>query len=100
MESVTDIMGAQTIAAATRERPAARHRKDRLSMLTQSPIFGDPRLPIRFWAKIHVLKGGCWEWQAGRSRQGYGKFLVGSLRDGSRKTVRVHRFTYELFIGP
>lgn len=42
--------------------------------LSTSPAFGDPRLSARFWAKVHVLPNGCWEWTAYRSRKGYGLF--------------------------
>lgn len=38
-------------------------------------------------------ENGCWIWQHGVGRQGYG-----SLRDG--KTVRAHRWVYEREVGP
>src|SRR3990167_1889686 len=86
-------MGATKEAAATRERPAARHRKDKLSMLTQSPIFGDPRLPARFWRKVRVRENGCWEWTGSLKDNGYGQFNNGRPR-------RAHRVAYEALIGP
>lgn len=49
----------------------------------------------RFWGKVEA--GGedeCWLWTAGKSDRGYGQFW-----DGERK-VRVHRFAYELLVGP
>ena len=40
------------------------------------------------------LKGGCWEWQAGKTTDGYGHVR----RRG--KMRRAHRLAYETFIGP
>jgi len=37
------------MTGATLTRPPVRHQEDTL-MLDQSPTFGDPRLPARFWA--------------------------------------------------
>lgn len=31
-------------------------------------------LPDRFWAKISLLPGPCWVWEAGKTGQGYGRF--------------------------
>jgi len=62
-------------------------------MLDQSPTFGDPRLPARFWAKVRVLENGCWEWAAYRSLKGYGVTGVG------RRAVYAHRWAYERLIG-
>ena len=91
-----DIMGATTEAAATRERPAARHRETRFSMLDQSPTFGDPRLPARFWAKVRILPNGCWEWVGGRTMLGYGRFKVkGHLSAGGWPTWEyAHRVAF------
>ena len=41
---------------------------------------------------------GCWNWTK-RIEKGYGRLIVGSRLDGSRKVVRAHRFSYEIFIG-
>lgn len=48
----------------------------------------------RFFAK--VVPGVCWEWQAARTKTGYGVFKVG-LGQG---TVLAHRFSYELLVAP
>ncbi len=41
---------------------------------------------------------GCWEWN-GSKRKGYGRIMVGSRTDGSRKVVMAHRLSYELTFG-
>lgn len=41
---------------------------------------------------------GCWEWQ-GSKRHGYGRIIVGSRKDGTRKSKSAHRVSYELFCG-
>ena len=30
----------------------------------------------RFWAKVHIGDGGCWQWTGAKSRQGYGNFRI------------------------
>jgi hypothetical protein len=50
----------------------------------------------RFWDK--VWQGdGCWLWTGRPNRQGYGVLREGP--SGSR-TLRAHRFSYELLVGP
>lgn len=39
--------------------------------------------------------GVCWLWMGKRDRHGYGEFFI-----SKRQTVRAHRFSYELAIGP
>ena len=41
---------------------------------------------------------GCWEW-TGSKRNGYGRLIVGSRTDGTRKSVSAHRLSYELTYG-
>lgn len=49
-------------------------------------LFGDSRLPPRFWAKVEVRDSGCWEWVASRSVSGYGWFKVrGKSRNAHRE---------------
>lgn len=60
----------------------------------------------RFLAKIdfgpvkghRTRRGLCWEWQAGKTSDGYGVFNVEI--DGVWIALRAHRVVYELFIGP
>lgn len=48
----------------------------------------------RFWSNV-LIGDGCWEWQAGRNREGYGKFWT-----PENPNARAHRFAYETEIGP
>lgn len=53
-----------------------------------------------WWSKVAVSDpDSCWEWTAGRDKDGYGKFAIGH---GGRKQThtRAHRFAYETFVGP
>ena len=47
----------------------------------------------RFWPKVEKTDD-CWDWVAGKAKEGYGAFRVGS----SMKPA--HRVSYELLIGP
>lgn len=47
----------------------------------------------RFSRKFFVDAKGCWSWIAGLDKDGYPVFFDGS------KTVRAHRYSYELFVG-
>src|SRR5437016_12881449 len=46
----------------------------------------------RFWLHINQT-AFCWEWTGAKTIDGYGSFRNG-------KTVRAHRFAYELLVGP
>lgn len=66
-------------------------------MLNQSitpPVFGDPRLPPRFWAKVRVGIFGCWVWEAYRDRKGYAWGKTDS------QAGLVHRWSWACLIGP
>ena len=41
---------------------------------------------------------GCLEW-VGSKRNGYGRMIIGSRTDGTRKSVSAHRIAYELAYG-
>lgn len=43
-------------------------------------------------------KSGCLEW-IGSKRNGYGRTIVGSRKDGTRRSVYAHRLSYELAYG-
>lgn len=59
---------------------------------TTSSLFGDPRLPARFWAKVEVQANGCWLWTASLTATGYGRFGVG------RRSERAHRVSYQALV--
>lgn len=40
----------------------------------------------------------CWEWQ-GSKRNGYGRMIVGSRTDKTRKSQSAHRISYEIYHG-
>ena len=46
----------------------------------------------RFWEKVRKTED-CWEWIAGKHRQGYGKFNIG------KKCLLAHRVSYKLSYG-
>lgn len=52
--------------------------------------------PALFWSKVDRSGGpeACWEWQAGTTGSGYGRF-----KDGPRGQVMAHRFAWELTHG-
>lgn len=61
----------------------------------------------RFWSKVdkrgpfavHYLTkkpiGRCWVWTGSTTSDGYGRFRIGSRRDGSRVLAYSHRLSYE-----
>jgi hypothetical protein len=63
-------------------------------------MFGDERLPARFWSKVERGALGCWLWSGSQLPFGYGMFMTGSRTDGSRRVVVAHRFAYERLVGP
>lgn len=61
----------------------------------------EPTMPLvdRLYSKIVINeRSGCWEWQ-GSKRRGYGRLIVGSRKDGSRKSESAHRLSYVLSKG-
>ena len=51
----------------------------------------------RFWRKVNKAND-CWLWMAGKNRQGYGKFAVGSPR-AVQVTLVAHRVSYAMRYG-
>lgn len=47
----------------------------------------------RFYAKVQK-SDDCWEWTAGKDRDGYGRFSVGGV------STLAHRYAYEIEVGP
>lgn len=52
-----------------------------------------PPAETRFWQRV-LKSDGCWEWQGGVAVHGYGRIHS----NGSQ--IRVHRYSYELNVGP
>jgi hypothetical protein len=48
----------------------------------------------RFWSKVDVVPGNCWEWTASRTATGgYGQVRINEI------SLRAHRVAYALLIG-
>ena len=60
----------------------------------------EPHLPGRFWTKVNRngptqdhMDTRCWEWAAGKDRDGYGRFKWGE------KSMAAHRVAFLLATG-
>ena len=60
----------------------------------------EPHLPSRFWTKVNRngptqphMDTRCWEWAAGKDRDGYGRFKWGE------KSMAAHRVAFLLATG-
>jgi hypothetical protein len=51
------------------------------------------RLEERFWKKVKIVEGGCWEWGGAVDTPGYGAFKI------KDKKVNSHRVAYTLTFG-
>ena len=61
------------------------------------PMFS---MVMRIKSRVNVNpRTGCWNWTGSFRKDGYGKLLVGSKIDGSRRTVTASRASYETFVG-
>ncbi len=53
----------------------------------------------RLLSHVYVNEqSGSWEW-TGSKRSGYGRMIVGSRTDGTRRSESAHRISYEIFHG-
>ena len=62
---------------------------------------GLPTMPLeeRLMANMRINPiSDCWEW-TGCKRNGYGRTIIGSRVDGTRKSASAHRLAYELWVG-
>lgn len=57
-------------------------------------IYPGPGVLRRFWEKIHVKPGECWDWIGAIISNGYGSFWPTSA-----KSVLVHRYMFYLVYG-
>lgn len=60
-------------------------------------MFGDARLPDRFWAKVQIDGAGCWRWSGATDGKGYGKIGNKMVRNSP---MFAHRVAYEALVGP
>src|ERR1700677_546104 len=60
--------------------------------------YGLPCKVKRFWSKVKKTRK-CWLWMAALDGHGYGKIMIGSRKDNSRKYRSAHRVSYELTKG-
>ena len=62
-------------------------------------LYGDPRLPKRFWSKVQPCPmSGCWRWVGAVNSHGYGRYFGG--RDARPRVPMAHRAAYEALVGP
>lgn len=71
----------------------AHRNRFRLGKDMDAPIRGSVPPEDLFWAKVRKTER-CWEWAAGKSREGYGDFWLNGAM------VRAHRVSYEWANGP
>ncbi|HAC30689.1 MAG TPA: hypothetical protein DCF82_23225, partial [Marinobacter hydrocarbonoclasticus] len=59
------------------------------------------RTIARFMEKVAIQHGGgCWEWLAGKDKDGYGSFQYGGPRGEQKfEKRRAHRVSFDLFCG-
>ena len=61
----------------------------------------DAKIVARFWSKVRICEHGtacevcCWEWQAGRTSDGYGNFHIAKV-EGVRVREHAHVVALEL----
>lgn len=53
-------------------------------------VIAQERVLTRFWSKVDTF-GDCWEWKAGRMRDGYGRFSINGI------TFPAHRIAYCIY---
>lgn len=54
----------------------------------------------RFFKSFIVSESSaCWFWLRQQDKDGYGLFKIGSLLNNTRRQVRAHRWSYEMFRG-
>lgn len=54
----------------------------------------------RIKARCIIQANGCWIWQGAATSLGYGQITVGVRKDGTRRTVYVHKAAWEAIHGP
>lgn len=70
-------------------------RKNPFNTMKEIPFFENHE---RFFSKIKVdVQTECWEWQASKSRDGYGGFTIG--KNGQNGLYKAHRVAFNIFVG-
>jgi hypothetical protein len=90
------------LQAGTIHSPEVRAKIRAARALQVNVVGGGPAVTeamIRFLRRT-AANGECLDWLGALDRKGYGAFGIGSMRDGTRRTVRAHRFAYEATHGP
>ncbi len=62
---------------------------------------GEPTMPLEDRLYSKAVKNewcGCWEW-TGATRNGYGRIITGSRKDGTRRNESAHRLSYIVSVG-
>lgn len=54
----------------------------------------------RFWRKVKIVENGCWEWQAGKHKFGYGMFGLETKVPHQYPIVTAHTYVYKKYVGP
>lgn len=87
---MTNIVEAKSVMEDTKFKPDYKARKR-----------GEPTMNLRQRLYSHAKKNdetGCWEW-AGSKRGCYGRIIVGSRVDGTRRSDTAHRVSYIINFG-
>lgn len=83
-------------------RPCARCRADAYAKETAEARLARPSVVERFYEHVTIDdRNKCWPWRGSVDLDGYGRLTVGGAKFGTpKKTVKAHRFSYELNVGP
>lgn len=57
--------------------------------------------PLAFFNSRHLPEpnSGCWLWHGSTDKNGYGVICTGSHQAGTRRYIKAHRLSYELYCG-
>ena len=57
-------------------------------------VYARPTATEKFWLRVETSPAGCWLWTGTMNYAGYGVMKTAGVQ------VRIHRFAYELLVGP
>lgn len=63
------------------------------ALFQPEPAWATDSLLLRFATRVHEPSSGCWEWQGGKDKDGYGKIY------SCGEHMRTHRVAYRLYKG-